>query len=255
MARPPLLIGTWGNIKRRQIEPGRWLAECRVRDADGVTRHARRTTPPGVTDKTGAAAERELTKHLATRTHIEGSDAVTPDTKISDVWIAYRAELVADGKAKRTLTRYDDVAVFIDAGLSGVRLRELTTQRLETFLRTVEKTRGPGNVKTTRTVLSGMLGMAVRFGALSSNLVRDTKPGKKSTAKKKRSLTEDQLSTLLVGVRESRIACPRAVGRNMQSPQWLSIAGKRIWPIRSPCSRRQVCAYPSCSASHGLTST
>lgn len=218
MARPPLLIGTWGNIKRRQIEPGRWLAECRVRDADGVTRHARRTTPPGVTDKTGAAAERELTKHLAARTHIEGSETLTPDTKISDVWIAYRAELVADDKAPRTLTRYDEVAVFIDNGLSGVRLRELTTQRLETFLRTVEKTRGPGNAKTTRTVLSGMLGMAARFGALESNLMRDTKGASTAAGKPKRSLTVDQLSALLVGVRESEIECPPKGGSKYAIP-------------------------------------
>lgn len=218
MARPPLLIGTWGNIKRHQIEPGSWYANCRVRDHDGVTRQARRYSPTGVYDKAGAAAERELTKHLAKRTHIEGSDAISPDTKMSDVWLAYRAELVADKKAPRTLTRYDEVAVFINNGLSGVRLQELTTQRLETFLRAVESANGPGNLKTTRTVLSGMLGMAVRFGALSSNLVRDTKGATKSTTTPKRSLTEDQLSALLVGIRESKIPCPPKGGSKYAIP-------------------------------------
>lgn len=218
MARPPLLIGTWGNIKRHQVEPGHWYANCRVRDHDGVTRQARRYSPAGVYDKVGAAAERELTKHLATRTHIEGSDAITTDTSVLELWTAYRVELVADKKAHRTLTRYDEVAKFIENGLGGVRLRELTTQRLEAFLRTVEAKNGPGNLKTTRTVLSGMLGMAVRFGAMKSNLVRDTR-GAKSTAKKTpRSLTPEQLSKLLVDVRTSKLECPPLQGSKYAVP-------------------------------------
>lgn len=218
MPRPPLLIGTWGTITAHQIEPGRWYANCRVRDADGVTRQARRVTPPGVYDRTGAAAKRELTKHLATRTYIDGSDTITPDTTMVDVWTAYRAELVASDRAPRTLTRYDEVAVFIGSGLGGVRLRELTTQRLETFLRAVESANGSGNLKTTRSVLSGMLGMAVRLGALQSNLVRDTRGATKAKTATPKSLSADQLSQLLHDIRTSERPCPPITGSKYAIP-------------------------------------
>ncbi len=51
MARPPLLIGTWGKIKRHQVEPGHWYANCRVRDHDGVTSRRAATPPPACTTR------------------------------------------------------------------------------------------------------------------------------------------------------------------------------------------------------------
>jgi hypothetical protein len=41
MARPPLPLGQHGNTKVKR-EDGRWVARCRVRDLDGVTRRAER---------------------------------------------------------------------------------------------------------------------------------------------------------------------------------------------------------------------
>lgn len=62
--RPPMPLGTWGHIQRTELEPGRWYADCWVRDLDGITRRARRHTPTGVLDRKGAAAERVLIDHL-----------------------------------------------------------------------------------------------------------------------------------------------------------------------------------------------
>src|SRR3954465_9509284 len=42
MARPPLPLGTPGSIAVSEESPGLWVARCRFRDHDGVTRRLRR---------------------------------------------------------------------------------------------------------------------------------------------------------------------------------------------------------------------
>ncbi|HSK61842.1 MAG TPA: site-specific integrase, partial [Actinomycetospora sp.] len=42
MARPPLPLGTPGTISVVEEEPGSWVARCRFRDHDGVTRRLRK---------------------------------------------------------------------------------------------------------------------------------------------------------------------------------------------------------------------
>ena len=44
-SRPQLRIGTHGNIKRVYLGGGVWLARCRYRDNDGVTRIIQRLGP------------------------------------------------------------------------------------------------------------------------------------------------------------------------------------------------------------------
>ncbi|MFH5209215.1 tyrosine recombinase XerC [Antrihabitans sp. NCIMB 15449] len=207
MARPPLAIGTWGRIKRREVEPGRWFADCRVRDADGVTRRARRYSPGTATDRTGAAAERELIQHLTKRTKPSGDD-LTGESTVTQLWTKYRAQLVVDDKAPRTLQRYDEVAKFIKSGLSGVRLREVTTQRVETFLAAVVLAHGASNGITTRSVLSGMFGMAVRLDALEVSPTRETSAIRSTPTAKKKSLEPEMLAQLLLDIRTSPKPCP-----------------------------------------------
>src|SRR3954449_10197043 len=45
MARPPLPLGTPGTISVAEDEPGSWVARCRFRDHDGVTRRLRKHGP------------------------------------------------------------------------------------------------------------------------------------------------------------------------------------------------------------------
>ncbi|RVW03036.1 site-specific integrase [Rhodococcus xishaensis] len=219
MARPPMRIGTWGSITRVEVSAGHWYADCRVRDMDGVTRRARRYTPPGVADKKGAAAERELITHLTERVRVGASDEITTETTIAQLWVHYRAELVDLGRAPRTLQRYDEVASFIRDGLGGVRLREITTQRIDAFLRTIEGTRGPGNAKTTRSVLSGMLSSAVRLGAIQTNLTRDARATTTRHEKNEKvTLTPERLAQLLAEIRSSTIPCPGSGTNKYHTP-------------------------------------
>jgi len=49
--RPSLRIGQHGKITRKYLGGGIWLAQCRFRDSDGVTRRVQRLGPPDEHDK------------------------------------------------------------------------------------------------------------------------------------------------------------------------------------------------------------
>ena len=210
-------IGTWGKINRTEIQPGRWRAETRYRDVDGATRRVRRFTPDGVKDAKGVRAERALIEALTTRQRAATGDIAAGSTRVVDLWKLYREQLVAADRADRTLTRYDEIAVFIangtgkSMGIGGLRLPEATTQRIERFLGDVAADRGKGNAIAARSVLSGMFKMAARLGVVDSNPVRDTSPVAVPRAPKK-SLSVDELAALLEAIRSSDVPCPELDG-------------------------------------------
>lgn len=65
--RPPLRIGQHGKVTRKDLGGGVWLARCRFRDADGVTRIVERRSAEGDVDKHGKAAEDALIASLKDR--------------------------------------------------------------------------------------------------------------------------------------------------------------------------------------------
>lgn len=77
-------------------------------------------------------------------------------------------------------------------GLGEFRVRELTVAPLDRFLQTVRRTTGLATAKTARSVVSSVVGLAVRHGALSSNPVRDTSPLEAGRKKGPRALTADE---------------------------------------------------------------
>ncbi len=89
------------------------------------------------------------------------------------LWDEYRERLVDAGRSAATLEDYDRIAVRINAGIGQLAIREATTQQLDRFLREMADRHGVPTARKTRTILSGMLGIAVRYGALTSNPVRE----------------------------------------------------------------------------------
>ena len=57
--------------------------------------------------------------------------------------------------------------------LGEMRLRELSVARLDRFVQTVNVQKGAATAKLVRTVVSGALGLAVRYGAITTNPARD----------------------------------------------------------------------------------
>ncbi len=206
MARPRLSLGGHGKVARIQIGKNAWVAKARVRDLDGVTRLIERRSPVGTIDKFGAQAEAALIHAVTGRTAPSAGD-LTGESPLSAVWRVYRAQLVADGKAPRTLDRYDYVGAKIITGLGSIHVREATTQRLDTFVRMLAIKSGPSVARTARVLLSGMFKLAARYGACASNPVRDVS-SVRITKKASRALTVDDVAAILRGMAMSTKELP-----------------------------------------------
>lgn len=196
MPRPPLPIGSWGKIKRTELGKGRWVAKARVRDLDGITRLVERN------GRTGAEAERNLSAHLAERTAPSVED-LTPESRLTALWEAYEAHLLEEGRAIRTMERYRYAGGYVITGLGGYKIREITTQRLDGFVKALKSNHGPSVAKSARVVLSGMFGLAVRYGAANNNPVRDVGTIKMES-KAARALSPDELRGILDAMRSSQ---------------------------------------------------
>lgn len=194
MARPPLPIGTHGKI-RVYPTPAGYRAVTKFRDYDGVTRTVERA------GRTKAAAERNLKAALVERAG-GPAGAVTGDTRFRDVaeqWYATVLAAVEDGR--RSPGTADQYRGHLDRcvlpGLGALRVREITPPRVDAFLSVTAKTRGAATARTCRAVISGVLGLAVRHGALPANPTREAGRIEGTRRRTPRALTPDERVQLL----------------------------------------------------------
>lgn len=167
MPRPPLVLETWGKI-RRSTKNGVHAATANYRDSDGVTRKMMRTGP------TPAAAERNLVQAMKERLAPAGED-LTLETKVADLAGKWLAETEQRDLADGTIVKYREaIENHIVKGLGGNRIGEAGVPRLDRFLKTLIERSGPATARICRVVLMGMFGMAVRHGVIKSNPVRET---------------------------------------------------------------------------------
>ena len=170
MGRPPLPVGTFANISVREVAPGRHRARCRFRDYDGQVRYVVRF------GSSESAAERNLKVAMVDRVAAAGAD-LTRNSKVTDLSTAWLLEVAASDLAKSTKARYSTIVVqFIDPGVGQLRLRELGVPAVDRLLRVVREKHGATTAKGARSVMSGMVGMAMRHGAMTTNPTRDVAP-------------------------------------------------------------------------------
>lgn len=168
MGRPELPLGTWGTIRTEKLTPTRFCARARFRDYDGKTRDVE------ATDATGPAAIRALKIKLRDRaTPTEGD--ITRETRISVLGELWIDEILAEERlAAQTIQRYEtSLRSAILPPLGNLRIREATVGRIDKVLRAIAKDR-PWAAKGAKVVLSQMMALAVRHGALAINPVRET---------------------------------------------------------------------------------
>jgi hypothetical protein len=96
--RPQLRIGAHGQIKRIYTGGGVWLARCRYRDIDGVTRIVQRLGPADEYDQHGKLAEDALIAALAERKHSANRGEIGPETKVADLVEQHLSRLAEDGR-------------------------------------------------------------------------------------------------------------------------------------------------------------
>jgi integrase len=221
MGRPPLPVGSYGKIQIRQDVDNTYIARTVFRDWDGKSRQVRRY------GKTGAAAERALKKALTERQGNAGP-GVTGETKIrtlAEQWLTGIQE--SKRHSIGTKQHYANVTkLYVLPALGDLRLTEATVGTIDKALAVIKTRHGTGAAHSMKSVLSGMLGLAVRHDALRSNPVRDTSAMSKKSAKgRARALTPDEVNDITDRMRSD----PRATTLDLADlVDWMLYTGCRI---------------------------
>ncbi len=225
--RPPTSLGTWGTIRTMKVREGAYRAHTRIRDKDGVTREVT------ATGTTTAAAERALREKLVDRA-TPTQQSITADTTIAKLAVLWLKYLRDEGRIESTtINEYERVLIkVVIPELGGVRLRELTTSRLDLFLVRLRATSASRQRKT-KVVMSAMLGMAVRHDALAVNPVQQTSRIHREKSET-RSLTFEDLNTVREALRAwtaTQRPGPKASGDMADLVDLMLATGARIGEI------------------------
>src|ERR1041384_7576564 len=188
--RPPLPIGSHGEINVTTRGPSRFEATARFRHADGVTRPVSRTR------KTPTAAKTALRKAMAELTGDALSGEVNRSTRLAalaEVYFAEQERLAAQGsKQMTTVDQYrDHYRRHIDKAMGQLQLCECTVSAVHRFL-----------VKLAGTSSSS----AVMRRALPANPVRDAGRIKRQAKRPARALEAEQITDWLAKLDESEVA-------------------------------------------------
>lgn len=229
MPREPLAIGTFGSISTKK-KAGKWTATTRFRDEDGRTRQV------SARGESKAGCIRSLKVKIAGRTLVTDSD-ITGDTRVSALCEAYLEARRLQVQAGRIApnTRDKEVSAinnYILLTLGGLRIREISVRKLNTFLQTVAADT-PSQARNLRIILNGIFQLAATELPGFTNPVRETI----HIAKPKphpRALTENDIMLVRQAVTDwqnkQRLGPPR--GKHL--PDILSVAigsGLRIGEI------------------------
>ncbi|AHW64893.1 Putative integrase [Corynebacterium glyciniphilum AJ 3170] len=216
--RPVTPPGTYGEVNAAKISTGRWQANLRVRLLNGSTKQIRKN------GGTKAEAVRRAKQAAMEATGVSDTDDLTTTSTITALIEHYLDHL---DRAAGTLDVYrSTLRNHITPGIGQLRINEATAGRLDTFLRSL----APATAKRCRSMLSGAFGVAVRYGLVLHNPVRDTLPPKITTPEA-RALTMEELQT----VRRAAPVVHHSPG------QWPTATGGCL-PQHHRCARRDGCA-------------
>ncbi|HKR50132.1 MAG TPA: site-specific integrase [Pseudonocardiaceae bacterium] len=205
--RPPLEIGTHGKIRTSEVGPKMIRAYCQYRDLDGRTRQV------SATGAAKTAAGRALEKRLAQRSS-NATAEIAPETKlrvVAEAWYVTVTQAVEAGR--KSPTTAGQYRCFLDRyvlpATGDLRLREVTTGRVDAVLQTIKEKSGEPTAKSCRTVLSNILKYAARHDAVSTNATRNTQPLSVKPRHPPRALTVDECEQWL-----SQLAADEAAVRH-----------------------------------------
>jgi integrase len=201
MPRPPLPIGTWGEISTRPLptnkngKPVKHLAHAKFRDHDGKVRAVT------ATGTTKSAARNALLTKLQNRAKTNHSGDLSAAHKVNhllDLWERRFEGLVADGtRSPTSLATYRRALNnHVRAAIGELHIGEATTQRLDTVLAKIKNHAGAPTARTCRAVISGAMKLAVRYGATTVNPVREVDAIEAKPKHPPRALTAKEVTLL-----------------------------------------------------------
>jgi hypothetical protein len=224
MARPQLPIGTHGENSYHVARSGSHIARTFYRDADGVTWQ-------GATDRPDAGGSPEQPPVLAAGAAAQ-LGRLGP---VSGLLVPGGCRPVADGVVQaadvgdlspNTAQLYMlQLRNHVLPALGSLRLREIGVGRLDDFLRRLQRSSGVATAKTCRTVVSGVMGLAVRHEAVQYNPARDVSRIRGGRRRVPRALTRDERDRWLAALD----ADPQAARKDLPDlTRWMLATGVRI---------------------------
>ncbi len=161
-----------GEINCYNLGPHRVRAVANYRDYDGVTRRVERTA------RTETRARHRLKEACRDRGRTDAAAEITADTTVAALAQEWFSEIQAavdagDRSPGTSQTYRDRLDNQVLPAIGALRLREVTVSRVDRLLKTTREKHGVAVAKLTRTVLSGLMGLAARHDAIGSNPVRD----------------------------------------------------------------------------------
>ena len=202
MARSPLPIGSWGLIRTYPVttpgmsKPKRYRAVANYRDFDGVTRVVE------ASGRSATQASQNLRMRLQSRTRASGHGELTGMSRFSDaavLWAERMKEMVADGRrSPGTIETYErQLRNHVLPAMGEVRLGEVTTPQVDRVIASIKRKVSPATARSCRSVISGVLGLAVRYGAITHNPVREVERIESRPKRQPRALTAEERLDLL----------------------------------------------------------
>lgn len=180
MPRPPLLLGTHGEIRYYRLPSGKVRARTKYRDYDGVVREVERVAA------SRPKADRKLKEALRDRARAVAGDEITPSSKIEDAAVIWLRELDESSKALRTKRTYHrSWERDLKPAVGSLRVSEMTVSLATRVLHTIRDSAGLGSAKHAKVVLCGILAVAMRFDAVESNAASEVILGQSKTKTKK----------------------------------------------------------------------
>jgi hypothetical protein len=164
-----------GEIRCYTMPRNRVRAVAHHRDFDGITRQIERT------GRSETAARNRLKEACRDRGRSDAAADITHDTTVKALAEQWFSEIAAATRAgehspSTWQTYRDQLDNQLIPALGALRLREVTVSRVDRVLKATREHHGVSVARITRTVLSGMFGLATRHDAMPSNPVRDAAP-------------------------------------------------------------------------------
>lgn len=188
--RPVQPLGTYGAISCTPQPNGKVVAATRLRLENGQYKKVR------ATGKSENDAENNLKTKIIEILKAGETLEVHTNSTLAEL-IEFWENSPRDLAPKSIATYAKVVRLHIKPKIGALRLREVTTARLQAFLNSLPA----GTAKTARAVLGNAIGEAVRLGAMNTNPVRDTKLPKRKK-KEVNALTDAEMDEMRAVVKE-----------------------------------------------------
>jgi hypothetical protein len=209
VGRKPLPIGSWGLIRTYPVgqeakgRPARFRAIVNYRDFDGVTRRVE------ASGRTSTMATQNLRLKLQSRTLAGRHGDLTAMSRFADaadLWLSKVDEMVQDGRrSPGTVDTYRrQLKNHVLPAMGGVRLGEATTPLVDKVVASIKARVSASTAKSCRSVISGVMGLAVRYGAITANPVREVERIEARPKREPRALTMAERVALLQSFRRTR---------------------------------------------------